>query len=40
VEEGIDHTIEIYLAALDEVKEAKRLTIHIHPVVPVLNETR
>merc|ERR1712137_285120 len=40
VQEGIDHTIDIFMQVLTEIKQKKNLNILVHPVVPVLNETR
>mmetsp|Transcript_86982 Transcript_86982/g.130416 ORF Transcript_86982/g.130416 Transcript_86982/m.130416 type:complete len:837 (-) Transcript_86982:22-2532(-) len=40
VEEGIEHTIDIYMEKLKEVKKQKAIQIFVHPVIPVLDETR
>lgn len=40
VEEGIEHTLDIYMKVLKDLKRTKKYRIFVHPVVPVLNETR
>jgi hypothetical protein len=40
VEKGMEHTIQIFMDTLREVVEKYEFEIFIHPVVPVLNETR
>jgi tetratricopeptide (TPR) repeat protein len=40
LEEAIDVTVGIYLAALEKIKRTKNLEIFLHPVPPVLDYTR
>ncbi|EFA78366.1 hypothetical protein PPL_09017 [Heterostelium album PN500] len=40
IEEGMGITIDIYIKALKELVSKYNYKIYIHPVVPVLNETR
>ena len=40
VEEGAAKTIEIYLQVLNQLYNTHGFQFYIHPVVPVLNETR
>lgn len=40
VEEGIEHTIGIFMEALAQVVTQYEFEVYIHPVVPVLDETR
>ena len=38
--DGMEATIAIYLGTLLRLVDERRLEIYVHPVVPVLNETR
>ena len=38
--DGMEATIAIYLGTLLRLVNERRLEIYVHPVVPVLNETR
>lgn len=40
VEEGIQTAINIYMEVLLGLVEKRKFKIFVHPVVPVLNETR
>ena len=40
VDEGIEHVIGIYLRKLESLIRERDLDAYIHPVIPVLNETR
>ena len=40
LEDGIAHTIKIYISVLKDLVKTRRLKIFVHPVPPVLNETR
>ena len=40
VTDGMEATIAIYLGTLLRLVDERRLEIYVHPVVPVLNETR
>ena len=40
VDAGIRHVVEIYMKALEDLIAAKKFKAFIHPVIPVLNETR
>ncbi|KAL4086206.1 hypothetical protein PRIC1_014337 [Phytophthora ramorum] len=40
VEEGMQHTIGIFMETLEDVVQKYKFDVHIHPVVPVLDETR
>ena len=40
VNEGIEHVIGIYMARLESLIKQRKLRAFIHPVIPVLNETR
>ncbi|PRP87532.1 hypothetical protein PROFUN_00743 [Planoprotostelium fungivorum] len=38
--EAMDETIDIYLSVLSQLKEKRHLKVYVHPIAPVLNETR
>ena len=40
LEDGVAHTIKIYISALKDLAKSKKLKLLVHPVPPVLNETR
>ncbi|KAG2849324.1 hypothetical protein PC111_g38 [Phytophthora cactorum] len=40
IKEGMEHTIGIFMEALSDVVEKYEFDVYIHPVVPVLDETR
>ena len=40
LEEGIAVTVDIYVKTLLRYIEEKKFTIFVHPIAPVLNETR
>ena len=40
LESGVAHTIKIYISTLKQLALSKKLKILVHPVPPVLNETR
>ena len=40
VEEGISHVVSIYIDILTRLMAEHEFYIYVHPVVPVLNETR
>ncbi|KAF4030952.1 Tetratricopeptide repeat [Phytophthora infestans] len=40
IEEGMKHTIDIFMDVLSDVVEKYAFDVYIHPVVPVLDETR
>ena len=40
LESGVQHTVKIYIQTLKALASARRFTILVHPVPPVLNETR
>jgi len=40
LEEGVNHTISIYVKKLRELVKQKRFRVMVHPAPPVLNETR
>lgn len=40
IEEGAEVTIQIFLDVLVNLQEKYHWNIYIHPIIPVLNETR
>ena len=40
LEAGVAHTIKIYISVLKELARERKFTILVHPIPPVLNETR
>ncbi|GLE05898.1 hypothetical protein PINS_up015079 [Pythium insidiosum] len=40
IQEGMEHTIDIFMSVLAEVIDKFGFEVFIHPIVPVLNETR
>jgi hypothetical protein len=40
LEEGMKHTIGIFVKMLKDLKKSRKFRMYIHPVPPVLNETR
>lgn len=41
IQEGIEHTVKLFIGALRKIIQRKKFrTVYIHPILPVLNETR
>ena len=40
LEAGVAHTVKIYIGVLKALAASRKLTVLVHPVPPVLNETR
>lgn len=41
IQEGIEHTVKLFISSLKKTIQKKKFrTVYIHPILPVLNETR
>ena len=40
VEDGIKRTVDVFISLLKEIIEKRSFKVYIHPILPVLNETR
>jgi hypothetical protein len=40
LEEGMETVINIFIGVLQELAKKRKFKIYVHPIVPVLNETR
>ncbi|CAN0085346.1 unnamed protein product [Hapterophycus canaliculatus] len=39
-EEGVKHTVGIFIKVAEALAKERKLKVFVHPVIPVLNETR